>query len=74
MTDKLVSLAYHAEAGLLAAGTREGRAVIWRRMSGAPADAPEKGWQPLPPVAVSLTLPLALTLTLRDGSLCRPWR
>ena len=53
MTDKLVSLAYHAEAGLLAAGTREGRAVIWRRMSGAPADAPEKGWQPLPPVAVS---------------------
>ena len=52
-SDKLVSLAYHAEAGLLAAGTREGHAVIWRRMSGAPADAPEKGWQPLPPVAVS---------------------
>ena len=45
--------AWPMQACLLAGGTREGHALIWRRVCGAPADAPEKGWQAMPPVSVS---------------------
>ena len=52
-SDHLVSLAFHKECALLAAGTREGRVVIWRRSPvPPPQDAPERAWEPLPPVGV----------------------
>ena len=40
--DKLATLAYHPSKRLLAAGTKEGRVVVWKHHGGAPRDAPEK--------------------------------
>ena len=50
MTDKLVTLAHHKSRSMLAAGTRQGRLVVWRQAVGAPLDAMEKAWTALPPV------------------------
>lgn len=41
-SDKLVTLAHHRTKGLLAAGTKEGRVLIWRQNPGLLADSLEK--------------------------------
>ena len=49
-SDKLTTLAYQSSKRMLAAGTKDGRVVVWKHTGNAPSDAPEKGWTPLPPV------------------------
>ncbi|KAL3931133.1 MAG: hypothetical protein SGPRY_001254 [Prymnesium sp.] len=51
-SDKLVTLAHHRTKGLLAAGTKEGRVLIWRQNPGLLADSLEKSWTPLAPVQI----------------------
>lgn len=66
----LVALAHEPQRGVLAAATREGSAVVWRRVGGAPEDEPEKAWAPLAPLSLGRGLaPVQLGWGPREGLL-----
>ena len=51
-TQHATCVAHQSGRGLLAVGTREGKAVVWRGQRGQGLDANERAWEPLAPADV----------------------